>query len=110
MFSDFNGPEKQLEQQIKQHEIKFQELAIRVESINREVSEFFREWNICPDKVAAFVDRKENFTKIGWEEITKRKQELDNKLQRELNSIRNPIKIKRAHSSLNVARHWLFVK
>lgn len=98
------------ERKLEQQKFKFQELAIQFESLNVEIDHFFDQLNISPEQLSYFLERKEHFSERTWKELLKRKKELDQKLQLQLDCIRNPLKTKDSYKSLHVARHWLHVK
>lgn len=104
--SHINHIEKQMEQQ----KFKFQELAIQFESLNVEIDRFFGQLDVSPEQLSCFLEKREHFTERTWKELLKKRQELDQKLQRELDCIRNPLKTKDNYQSLHVARHWIHVR
>lgn len=109
---DFNKHfEKVLENKIEQNNTKIKALSIQIENINREMDSFFKELQINFDNLSEFMSKKDNFTEENWEELSKQKKMIEERLQRELDNIRNPLKAKHAQSSQqHVQRHWLFVK
>lgn len=102
--------ESKLENQIQNHSLKAQELAIRLEDLDREVDTFLKEVNINLDKLTSFMENKENFTDENWTQLLQEKEKINEKLQRELANIRNPLKTKKAYSGLRVQNHWLHVR
>ncbi len=91
-------------------EKKIKELAIRHEKLDNDISDFLTELDVTPEQLSAFISKKENFTEENWEVLQKRKKSLDEKLEVELKNVRDPKKAKKALASLNVQRHWMFVK
>lgn len=104
MFSDST------EEKLVIHEKKIRELAIRLEKLDSDISNFLEELEVTPEQLTAFVSHKDNFTDDNWEELQNQKKKLDAKLDLELKNIRNPLKSKSALASLNVGRYWLHVK
>lgn len=107
MFSDaYNSQEQKMQQQKK----KIQEMELRIANLDEEVEELLESLKVSPEQLTAFLSNKENFTEENWNEVAKQKKELEEKLKRELDNVRNPIKSKKTYSSLHVQRHWLHVK
>lgn len=101
---------KKLETQIQQQEKNIQELQIKLEGIDREITTFLQEFNITAEKLSQFIENQANFTQENWETLQKQRQTLNEKLNLALSNIRNPIKTKRNYSSLHVQRHWIPVR
>lgn len=102
--------ETQQENQIQQSDSKIQAIEIQLHQMEREVNELFDLMEITPEQLTAFIDNKENFTEDHWSEIHEQRKQLDERLNRAQNNIRNPLKTKRSYNNLHVGRHWLFVK
>lgn len=100
----------QREKKIETHGIKIQELEIQLESLDRNIAEFLQQMEIDLEKLTAYMEKPDNFSEQNWEELLTQKKLINDKLQRELNNIRNPIKTKSAYSNLHVERHWLHVR
>lgn len=100
----------ELEQQINRNEKTMQELAIRIENLDRQVDEFLTELQVTPEQLSALLEKKEKFTESNWQELIKQKQELDDKLNRELKNIRNPLSAKKTYSERKIGNNWLFVR
>lgn len=101
---------EELEKVIQKNEMAIQELAIRIETVDRHVQELLSELQVSPEQLTGFVEKRENFTEDNWSTMNQHKQELEEKLQRELANIRNPLKTKKAFAERKVERHWLFVR
>jgi hypothetical protein len=100
----------ELEKKLQKHELAFQELAIKTDNLNQQVDELLAELNIFPEQLTTFIGNKENFSEENWQEIVKLRQELDEKLKRELANVRNPLKNKKTYSDRVVSQHWLYVR
>lgn len=100
----------ELERKIEQNEIAFQELSLRIENLDRLAKEMLEELDVSTEQISQFLNNKDNFTDENWNEILKQRKELDAKLKKELDNIRNPIAAKKAFKDLKVERHWLFVR
>ncbi|MBS4169833.1 Uncharacterized protein NEOC95_000551 [Neochlamydia sp. AcF95] len=99
-----------LEEKLNINERKMRELAIRLEKLDEDTHAFLEELEISPEQLTTFISQKENFTDSNWQELQQQKKQMDDKLETELNNIRNPLQSKQIFSSLNVARHWLYVR
>lgn len=100
----------ELEQQITRNEKTMHELVIRIENLDREVEEFLTELQVTPEQLSALMEKKEKFTEGNWQELIRQKQELDDKLNRELNNIRNPLSAKKTYDERRIGNNWLFVR
>lgn len=98
------------EKKIQEHDLKIQEIGIQLEDLNREVDAFFNVLDINLDRVAAFASNSANFHPEDWDKLVEQRSQLQEKLQRTLDNVRNPKKVKSAYSSLNVPQHWLYVR
>lgn len=99
-----------LEEQIKKQEKRVQEIVIRMENLDRELDELFVDLKVTPEQLDTFISDKNNFTDENWEQLQNLRKVLEEKLQRELDNIRDPLKIKQTYSDRNVGRHWIFVR
>lgn len=99
-----------LEEHILGHEKKVQELAIRLENIEREVSELMNELKVTSEQVTIFINDQNNFTSENWQELQNQRQILEEKLQREIANIRDPQKMKKKQAERNIGQHWLYVR
>ena len=103
--------ETQLDNYIQQNETKIKSLSIHLENLNREIDTFFSELQMNLDQLSRYMSNQDNFTEENWGELMNQKKIMEDKLQRELDNIRNPIKAKSSQSSTqHVQRHWLFVR
>jgi len=100
----------QSEQQLINQVNKAKELSIRNESLDKQVQDLLEEIQVTPEQLTVFVENEQNFTEKNWEELQKHRSELDEKLQRELANIRDPLKAKQKQAQLKVGPHWLFVR
>ena len=98
------------EQKQKQRDLKIKELELLIESLDRQEDQLMGSFNVSANQLTTFVNNKENFTDENWQEVTKQKILFEEKLNKEIHNIRDPLKTKKAFSSLHVKRHWLHVK
>lgn len=99
-----------IENNLKALEAKIKALSVQMKNVDQEVEVFFKEVEVNLEKLAIYSSDKENFSEESWRKLSDYKQQLDDKLKVELDNVNNPLKIKRARSSLQVQRHWLYVK
>lgn len=99
-----------IENNLKALEAKIKALSFQMKNVDEEVETFFEEVEVNLEKLATYSSDKENFSDETWKKLSDYKQQLDDKLKVELDNISNPLKIKRARSSLQVQRHWLYVR
>lgn len=106
-----SNKEEQIDKNINLNETKIRAMSIQLENLNREIDEFFGQLQLNIDNLSSFMSNKNNFTEQNWDELNKQKQLVEEKLQRELDNIRNPLKTKASQASqMHVQRHWLYVK
>lgn len=99
-----------LEAHIQKNELAIQELAIRIEALDRDVNQLLTQLNVSPDQLTTFIGNKDNFSEENWNTLLEQRKALDEKLLRELLNVSNPQKTKESLKTLNVQRHWLFVR
>lgn len=101
---------KDLEKILEDKNIKIKELSIRNENLDREAIAFLEELKVTPEQLTIFIEDEENFTGENWKELQKERDKLEQKLQTEIRSMRNPLEVKKAYSERKIDNHWLFVK
>lgn len=101
---------KDLEKIFEDKNIKIKELAIQNEALDRETQTFLEELNVTPEQLTIFIKDKDNFTEENWKELQKEKEKLEQRLETEMHSMRNPLDVKKNYSERIVNNHWLFVK
>ncbi len=101
---------EELERKIQKSDLTINELAIRIENLNRQTEELLQELNVSNAQLAAFIENKAHFTEDNWNTLQELQQSLEAKLQRELANIRNPKKAKQTLAERNIPPHWLFVR
>lgn len=99
-----------LEEKIKNNKKKALEIDIRLEKLDHDITKFLEELPLSIEQLNIFLANHENFTQEEWEALQHIKQRLDERLQRELDNIRNPNKTKKSLEGLRVQRHWLHVR
>lgn len=102
--------DEELENKIQQNKSKIEQLEIELESRWREEQAFLKELKVSAEQLSTFVSNPNNFTEESWQELNKQQTQLDEKLHRELNNIRNPLRTKKTYASLHVQPHWLYVR
>lgn len=105
MFSIF-----QLDEKIQTNEKSIKELILSFEQHESEIHDFLEEIGISFQQAEAYISDKQNFSEEEWEELQNHKNAMDEKLKRDLENIRNPLKSKKAYSERKVDKHWLFVR
>lgn len=109
MFFDKTKDQK-VEQQIEKNKQLLKELLIRSESLDKEIQLLFEAVQINPSEITEYLSDSNNFTAENWEEINKQRQELREKIKKELDNVPDPEKAKKALKELNVDPRWLFVR
>lgn len=106
----FFNNDNQKENRNQFSESKIQEIEVEVNKLEHDVKELYELMGVTAEQLTAYLENKNNFSDEEWNEIHQIKQQLDEKLNRSQNNIRNPLKVKRAYNDLHVRRNWLFVK
>lgn len=100
----------QLEERIKKNHKKIADADVQIENLDQNVTRFLNELPLTIEQLNTFLANQENFTAEEWQSLQNMQKQLDQKLQLELENIRNPIKAKKNYSDRNVQRHWLYVR
>lgn len=102
---------EKLEEKINQTERKLRELSIRLERFDQEYQEILEELGVTPSELTDFASNSDNFPSSTWKELQKEKEQIDLKLNLELNNVRDANKTaKRATERGFIQQHWLFVR
>lgn len=99
-----------IEQKIEKNLNQTRLLELQMEAQDKEIAEFLREMKVTPKQLANFVENPDNFTPENWEELQKQRKLLDEKLNKDLKNISNPLKTKKAYKERQVDPRWLFVR
>lgn len=99
-----------IDEKFEKTQKKMQELEIRNTKLDRDAVDLLTELKVSAEQLSQYIDDKENFSKKNWEQLQKKKSEIEQKLDTELNSVRNPLKTKETLKERNVNQHWLFVR
>lgn len=105
MFSIFQTDDK-----IQSNEKKFQELLVEFEQQEAEVDILLKEVGITSKQAETYLSNKQNFSHAEWEELERRKKGLDEKLKRDLENIRDPLKLKKKYAERQIDPRWLHVR
>lgn len=106
MFLSKDQPEEKLQN----NERKIEELSIQFEALDREIHGLLQELNVTPEQLTQFVNTKQNFTDENWDQLQEEHKKMQEKLQVELQNIRNPQQMKKRYAERFVGNNWLFVR
>jgi uncharacterized UPF0160 family protein len=101
---------KDLEEILEDKNKMIKELSIRNENLDRETKKFLEDLKVTSEQLTAFIEKKDNFTEKNWEVLQKEKNKLDQKLQTDIKSVRNPLDVKKTYAERKIDQHWLFVR
>jgi hypothetical protein len=101
---------KDLEEILEDKNKMIKELSIRNENLDRETKKFLKDLKVTSEQLTAFIEKKDNFTEKNWEVLQKEKNKLDQKLQTDIKSVRNPLDVKKTYAERKIDQHWLFVR
>lgn len=99
-----------IEQKTERNNKKLKEICLRIEKLDQDMEQLFKEQGINPIEVAEFLEKKENFSEKEWGEIQEARRTLDKELKVNLKNIRDPRKAKKAYNDRYVQPHWLYVR
>lgn len=102
--------ERDIEAKLLKQQQESKALELRIEALNREVTDLMQELEVHPEKLRTFVEDSSNFTSDNWSELQRLTAEMDQKLQCELNNIPNPKNTQKKQAERQVQSHWLFVR
>lgn len=103
--------EEKLEERIHKTERKLIELSLHIQRLNREYQEILDDLALTPEQLKSFVENPANFTPPIWEQLQKEKKAMEEKLNLELNNVRDANKAKSTIAEKGkVQQHWLFVR
>jgi len=98
------------EEKMLHNEKRLKEITLRFERLNMEIEGFLEEMEVTPEQLTCYVENRDNFCEVSWEELRKQKQMLDQKLDLETKSLADPRETQKKRETQNVAPHWLFVR
>lgn len=103
--------EEKLEQKIESDEKKIAVLKMRLERFEKAFKEIYEEVNIAPSELTDYLSTSTNFGAEEWNQIQDLRLQLDSKLNKELENIRNPLKTSQTYAERGeIQRHWLYVR
>jgi hypothetical protein len=92
------------------NEALLRELMHRSKELEAVEEKLFQELNVTPEQISAFIEKSDNFTPDNWNQIQEQKKQLNEKLERDLKNIKNPLKTKKSYQNRIVDNRWLYVK
>lgn len=99
-----------LENKSKQNEKKLRELTLQYERLNKDIEKFFIDLDVLPEQLSSLASNPDHFPPKAWEELKRLHKELEERLEKDLSSIRDVSKTKKSFEEKNVARHWIFCR
>lgn len=103
--------EEKFEEKIHRTERKLIELSLHIQRLSREYQEILDELALTPDQLKEFAENPDNFPPTVWEQLQKEKKQMHEKLDLDLNNIRDANKTKKTIAERGtVQQHWLFVR
>ena len=102
--------EQSVDNQVKEVDRRIEALEIENEALDREIRTLLAEHQVTEEQVAIYVSQRENFRDQEWQTLQQEKKRLDDKLNKELEAISNPLKKRKSQKERHVQPHWLFVR
>lgn len=94
----------------KQNEKRLHELTMEFERLNKETSQFLKSLKVTPKQLTTFIEDKDKFSEKNWEMLQKERKKLEEKLDLELNNIKDPKQVEKKFNERCVAPHWIFCR
>ncbi len=101
---------QELEKHHKKNEDAIEKLSLQIEIHNHLAEELLQELRVSSEQLTAFMEKKEAFTEANWEILLSQKKSMEEKLQRDLANVRDPLRIKKSRDSLNIQPQWISVR
>lgn len=103
--------EEAVEKKIENTEKKITVFKMRLDRYEKAFKELHEEVNIAPSELTDFLNTSTNFDSETWASLQNYRDELDNKLAKELENIRNPLKTAETYAQRSqIKPHWMFVR
>jgi hypothetical protein len=103
--------EEKLEAKIHRTEKKLIELSLHMQRLNCEYQQLLEDLALTPEQLKEFVENPKNFPPPIWEQLQNEKKKMDERLNLELNNVRDANKTKKVIAERGkVQSHWLFVR
>lgn len=101
----------ELEKRINHTQLKFNEISINIESLDRELDHLMSELGFEPKKLQEFVQNPNNFSASNWEKLKEEQKKLNDKLHLSLKNVHDPMQVKKMFSErATIQPHWIFVR
>jgi len=92
-------------------ETKIREIEQQEAARKRAMKELLEKMQVTSEQLNAFYNNPSNFSQEEWKEFQKQKKEFDAEIQKELQSILDPLQAQANRASLtNIPRHAIFVR
>jgi hypothetical protein len=101
---------RNIEHLLDQNEKKMAELEISHQKLTDLTKELYETLKLNPEQIDCSLADPSRFSEDHWEFIRSLRQQLDEKLQKELSTIRDPLTMKKKYQERHIGSHWLFVK
>lgn len=102
---------EKIEAKIHRAEKKIRELALQTQRLSREYEKFLDELDLTPEQLKTFIDQPESYSEAIREEVQKEKKKIGERLNLELNNVRNANDTQKTFSERGaIQQHWLFVR
>ena len=99
-----------IDENIEKIQKKIKELEIRNNKLDRDSIDLLTELKVSAEQLSQFIEDKENFSEKNWDQLQNQKKEIEQKLDTELNSVRNPLKSKETQKERNIDHRWLYIR
>ncbi len=99
------------EEKFEKNEHKFNQLSIHIQRLNDEFQKMLLDMNLTSEQLKNFTENPDNFPSETWEELQNEKKSFKERLNLELNNIRDINRSKQTFSERGeIQRHWVFVR
>lgn len=99
-----------LEEMIEQTEKKIKDFEDKNKEMEQVIQSQCKHLQLTIEEIKSYCNNPENFPIEVWQELQQYRQELDAKLQQELDSYNNPTLTQKKRLSLKLPSHAIFVR
>lgn len=103
--------EQSLEEKFQTTQLKMQELTMGMEKLELEYQNLLEDLGLTAEQLQDYATNPDNFSQPIWEQLQNEKKQLDEKLNLNLNNVRDPLKVKKTLADRgHIQQHWIFVR
>ncbi|MBS4163698.1 Uncharacterized protein PRO82_001001 [Candidatus Protochlamydia amoebophila] len=103
--------EQKIEEKFHSTQVKMKEISVGMGKLESEYQKLLKDLGLSNEEVHEFASNPSNYSAPIWEQLQNEKKQLDEKLNLNLNNVRDPLKVKKAFSDhATIQSHWIYVR